>query len=82
MKTQFRVDAIPVNDNRFALKVKSINYHANIDTIIIIDRITLEICEDFKCNVFINAIEFVKDLAKETKIRLKYDRINKFGMFH
>ena len=81
MKTiQFQTRVIPVNEYRFAIEVKSVNYHANINTTIIVDRATLEVCEDFECNVFVNALTFLKDLASEIKIALKYDRINRFGM--
>ena len=82
MKKQFDTEIIPVNDTRFAIKVKSINYYANIDTLIIVDRKTLQVCEDFKCSNFINAIDFLNDLCNEINIKLKFDRINRFAIFY
>lgn len=81
-KYQFNTEVIPVNDTRFAIKVKSINYSASINTLIIVDKKTLQVCEDFECNHFISAIDFLNDLRNEINIKLKFDRINRFGIFY
>jgi hypothetical protein len=77
---KFNTSVIPVNELRFAIKVKSSNYFANVDTMIIVDKKTMEVCEDFDCNRMIDAVKFLKDVVKEIGLKVKFNHINRFGM--
>lgn len=77
----FNVRVAPKNEGRFWIFVKSHNYPYNVDTVVEVDRKTMEVCADIETNCFLDARKFIKDLSKEMKMTLGYDRINKYGMY-
>lgn len=78
--TMFSTRIYPMNENIFAIEVKSNNYYANIDTTILVNRRTMQVCDTFRCNCFVDARDLIQDIAKEMKIKIKSDYINRFGM--
>ena len=79
--TMFNTRIYPMNDDIFAIEVKSNNYHANIDTTILVNRKSMQVCDTFQCNCFVDARSLVEDISKETRIKIKSDHINRFGMY-
>lgn len=82
MKTtnKFKTRIFPKNENIFCIEVVSVNYFANINTIIEIDRKTNDVVADFVCNPFVDARTFINELSREIKIKINSDSINRFGM--
>ena len=78
---KFKVHIYPKNDLLYCIDVLSINYPANINTTIIIDKNTKEVSADFECNVFVDARIMLKDLSKEIGLTINSNRINKYGMY-
>lgn len=79
MKKQFKTEIYPMSETIFCIDVISVNYHANINTTLLVDVKSRQIVDSFKCNVFVDARKFIKDLANDIKVTLKSDLINKFG---